>query len=162
MTITRRQFLTSTSLIVASPSVFPLFSMSTDNKEILGKVTHRCASDIAIEIISPYQNLTGKLHIPYFSRPYNSFDGEYGDETARRLLNNIYEIGLHLEKNIATLKHGLIERNIQDVNSEHCHAFFDDKFPMTIPCDTIEEIIDILMKRKRLCSQYSINKEHYE
>jgi hypothetical protein len=152
MTITRRQFLTTSSLAVASPSVFPLFSMSTDNKEILGKVTHRSASDIAIEIISPYQNLTAKLHIPYFSRPYNSFDGEYGNATARRLLNNLYEIGQHLEKHMLALKRKQNQISNHDVNSKYHWAFFEEKFPMTIPIGTREEVIHILTGRKQLCS----------
>ena len=40
-----------------------------DKTEVLGRITHRSKSDIGVEIINPYQNISSSLRIGYFARP---------------------------------------------------------------------------------------------
>ena len=104
MTMTRRKFLASSTLIAISPSVNPMLNVAPKDTEILGRFTHRTASDISVEIVYPYQHLTGRSHIPYFARPWHSYDGQHGDDTARKLLSKVFEIGHHLEGHMTALR----------------------------------------------------------
>jgi hypothetical protein len=75
-----------------------------DGIEVEGEVLHRDSGDFTVVITKPFQNIKGGLHIPYFSRPYHSFDGAYGDNSLLDALSGIYEIGTYLFENINSLK----------------------------------------------------------
>lgn len=78
-----------------------------EETEVEGEIVHRSAGDITVKIVKPYQNLSTGLHIPYFGRPYRSFDGDYGDAVAESLLNDLYHIGRHLELEMEKLREKL-------------------------------------------------------
>jgi len=74
-----------------------------DGQQVEGEITHRSASDISVKITHPHQDVSRGLHIPYFARPYASFDSDYGDKTAKDLLKSIYRICTFLYKNMDSL-----------------------------------------------------------
>ena len=59
-----------------------------DKTEVLGRITHRSKSDIGVEIINPYQNISSSLHIGYFARAHRSFADDYGDQAPGISLRN--------------------------------------------------------------------------
>lgn len=84
-------------------------SIMSGEVTVEGRITYRSGGDICVEITKPYQGLSTGLHIPYFGRPFHSFDGEYGDECAKELLTELYEIALHVESNMDSLRIALRE-----------------------------------------------------
>ena len=75
--------------------------------EVEGKITHRYASDITVQITKPFSNISMGLHIPNIARAYNSFDGEKGDTTAESLLKNLYDVGHHMDSEIFSIREKL-------------------------------------------------------
>jgi hypothetical protein len=63
-----------------------------DGQKVEGEITYRSASDINVKITNPYQDVSRGLHIPYFARPYKSFDTELGDKIAKDMLKEIYHL----------------------------------------------------------------------
>ena len=78
-------------------------SILIEGKEVVGEVTHRSASDITVRITEPY-NLSTGLHIPYFARPYRSYDSEYGDETIKGLIKKLYDLASFIDRNYEDLR----------------------------------------------------------
>jgi hypothetical protein len=74
-----------------------------DGQIVEGEITHRSARDISVKITHPYQDVSRGLHIPYFARPYKSFDAEPGDEVAKDLLENIYHLCTFIFENMGSL-----------------------------------------------------------
>jgi len=74
-----------------------------DGQKVEGEITYRCASDITVKITKPYQDVSRGLHIPYFGRPYACFDSDYGDKTAKDLLESIYRICRFTFENLDSL-----------------------------------------------------------
>jgi len=95
--------------------------------EVEYKVLHHFSNDFEIEITKPFQNITGGLHIPYFSRAYHNFDGDHGEECILSVLNNIYELGSHISENITCLKEQvhLLDQNIKKVSA---NSITEDEF----------------------------------
>lgn len=90
-----------------------------DEVAVEGQIIHRSAADIIIKITNPFENLTTGRHIPNFGRPYSSFEGEYGDERAKDLLKDLYDIALYIDTNMARIRENLDHaknsiRNIPD------------------------------------------------
>ena len=117
-----------------------------EGKTVKGDITFRNESDISVKITSPYSGLTGGLHIPYFSRPYNSFMTEYGDKTAENLLKGLWELGSYMEENQKFLKLQLALHFYQgDYSDRECQTrFFDSSFPFLIPNCTREDVLECL------------------
>lgn len=69
-----------------------------------GEVVHYSAADINVKIIKPFENISTGLHIPYFSRPYHSFEGDYGEATAEYLLKKLYDIGCYLNSEMVKIR----------------------------------------------------------
>jgi len=121
-------------------------SIRVGGVEVLGLITYRSEADITIKINSPYQGLTGGLHIPYFSRPFNSFLSSYGDSTAKHLLQNLYELGHFLKENRDFLRlQSAVCFDGKDYSDHQCqNEFFDKCFPFGIPIGTRNEVLEIL------------------
>lgn len=79
----------------------------SNNSEIEGVITHRSDRSINVEIITPYTNLSKGSSIPTFARPYQSFDGEYGDSRAKDLLGGVYTLGKYIDENFSELQQAL-------------------------------------------------------
>jgi hypothetical protein len=134
--------------------------IAVNKVEVKGKITYRSAILIDIEIIEPFQNISKGLHIPYFSRAFHSFEDDYGDQTAEKLLRELYDISKYLDKNMNSLKEKLFlfkkkinqpSLDLTDQKNWGClGSFFDNNFPMGIPYGTREGVIDILEGRKDL------------
>jgi len=75
--------------------------------EVEGKITHRYASDITVQITKPFSNISTGSHIPYFARSNRSFNGVYGDLTAKSLLKNLYDVGHHMDSEIFSIREKL-------------------------------------------------------
>ena len=135
--------------------------------EIEGKIILRTATDIEVEIISPYRNLSKAMHRPYFARRAGSLDylGVEGEQMAETLLQELYAIGHFLDANMVDLKEilALVDcGNFPDINEDNvreyfkhwgmgdCYQFFDELFPMGIPIDTRPQVLEILKGRKSL------------
>ena len=114
--------------------------------KIQGEITHRSESDITVKIISPYEGLSGSLHIPYFSRPLNSFETDYGDITAEQLLDKLYDLGRYMDKNSNFLQLQIALHFYDgDWSSEdHQKRFFDSSFPFLLPLGTTRDVLNIL------------------
>ena len=115
-------------------------------KTIKGEIIFRNEADISVKITSPYSGLTGGLHIPYFSRPYNSFMTPYGEKTAENLLKGLWELGSYMEENRKFLKLQLAFHFHQgDYSDGACQTrFFDSSFPFLIPHCTREDVLECL------------------
>ncbi len=77
--------------------------INVEGVEVEGAILHRTPCDIVVEILSPYQGLKGKSHIPYFMTMDN-FIGPFGDERARTLLEDLYLCGRFLYPNLESLR----------------------------------------------------------
>ena len=114
---------------------------------VKGVILHRSEADIFIEITEPYTNMGSGCHIPYFSRPINSFLTEYGDKMAENLLKYLYELGWYMETNRKFIKlqfalHFLDE----DYSDQKCRdRFFNSTFPFIVPIDTRDDVVRSLI-----------------
>lgn len=92
-----------------------------DGQEVEGEITYRCASDITVKITKPYQDVSRGLHIPYFGRPYASFDSDYGDKTAKYLLESVYRICKFTFENLDSLiaQYLKIEKRIKHLETRN-------------------------------------------
>ncbi len=117
-----------------------------EGKTVNGEITFRNESDISVKITSPFSGLTGGLHIPYFSRPYNSFITPYGEKTAENLLKHLWELGSYMEEHQKFLKLQLALHFYQGNYSDNeCQTrFFDSSFPFLIPNCTREDVLECL------------------
>ncbi len=77
--------------------------ITINGQEVEGEITYRCASDITVKITKPYQDVSRGLHIPYFARPYASFDSDFGNKTAKDLLECIYHLCIFIFENLDAL-----------------------------------------------------------
>ena len=75
-----------------------------DHVEVECEILHRSAGDLEIKIIKPFQNITGGIHIPYFSRDHYSFMGGYGDTRITETLHEIYGLGQYIQENMTYLR----------------------------------------------------------
>ena len=121
-------------------------SIKIDGVEAIGEITYRTEVDIAIMITKPYQGLTNRCHIPYFSRPIHSFLTDYGDKMAENLLKYLYELGWYMEKNriFIKLQFSLHFYDENFSNWESQDRFFNNTFPFIVPVGTREEVIEML------------------
>ena len=94
--------------------------------EVHGVITHRSGGDITVEITKPFKNMCKGLHIPYFSRPYRSFQGEYGDLTAIGLLKEMFDIGFFISLEIDKLSQKL--SHARDSINRITNKFDDEDF----------------------------------
>jgi len=74
-----------------------------DAQEVEGQVTRRTPSDIEVQITRPYENISMSMHVPYFARPFTDFTTECGDDVAKKLLKNIFEICKYIDANLEEL-----------------------------------------------------------
>ena len=123
-----------------------------DRKKITGVITFRCESDISVRITSPYDGLTGGLHIPYFARAYSSFRGKHGDETALDLLKKLETLGSYIKENRDFLIPQLsIHFHADDYSDWECqNRFFGSSFPFMVTVCTRDEVIRILRNPKKV------------
>ena len=121
-------------------------SIKVDDVDVIGEITYRSEADITIRIREPFQGLTHGCHIPYFSRPLNSFMTDYGERMAVNLLQYIYELGLYIKENSSTI---LLHFAAHFPEGEYSHEgarnrFFVSTFPFMIPLDLREEVIELI------------------
>ena len=125
------------------------FSIRVDGVEVSGEITYRSEADIAVRITKPYRGLSNGCHIPYFSRPINSFLTDYGDSMAENLLKYLYELGWYMEQNRKFIqlqfKFHFHDENYADWDLQN--RFFDSTFPFVVPIDTRDEVLEILRAR---------------
>ncbi len=98
-----------------------------DGTEVEGSIIHRSSSDIRIRIEKPYENILGGCHIPWFARSFHSFDGDDGDAEAKRILEELFNIGKYLDENLGNLKEKLT--CVKDkINGLAAKMLYGDKF----------------------------------
>ena len=71
-----------------------VITCSINSVSVSGEITFRSASGLTVAITAPYTGFSRSLHIPTFARRVHNFIGEYGDERALDLLEELYR-GLH-------------------------------------------------------------------
>jgi hypothetical protein len=125
-------------------------STTIDGKLVTGIITFRSESDISVRITSPFSDLTGQQHIPYFSRPYNSYLTDYGDTVAMGLLKQLLDLGSYINENQAFLKLQLSLHfyGCEYSNEESQKRFFDSSFPFLVPCSLKDQVVDIVKSRR--------------
>ena len=114
-----------------------------DGIEVKGEIIHRTEADLIIQILKPFANLSSGCHIPYFSRPINSFLTDYGIKMAENLLKYLYELGRYMETNAKFIKlqFALHFRDGDYSNQECINRFFDSTFPFVVPIDTRDDVL---------------------
>ena len=121
-------------------------TITADGITVKGQIIHRSDADINIRIISPYQGLSRGLHIPYFSRPTNSFLTSYGESTAEYLLKELYKLGRFLQENRDYLRlQSAVYFAGSDYSDRECqNLFFEKCFPFIVVIDSRDEVMKIL------------------
>ena len=121
-------------------------SIKVDGIEVVGEIFYRSEGDIGIRITNPYQGLTNGCHIPYFSRPFHSFQTEYGDKMAENLLKYLYELGKYMEENLKfiRLQLALHFHDQEYIDQDHQDRFFGSTFPFIVPIDTRDDVLEVL------------------
>ena len=120
-----------------------IFQIEVDGIEVKGEIIHRTDAELIIQISAPYTNLSSGCHIPYFSRPINSFLTSYGIAMAENLLKYLFELGWYIEKNsmFIKLQFALHFRDGDYSNQECINRFFDSTFPFVVPIDTRNDVL---------------------
>ncbi|MBT4713753.1 MAG: hypothetical protein HOB84_03165 [Candidatus Marinimicrobia bacterium] len=121
-------------------------SETIDGILVTGIITFRSESDISVRIMSPFIGLTGQQHIPYFSRPFNSYLTVYGDTVAVHLLKQLSDLGSYIDKNKAFLK---LQLSLHfygcEYSNEDCQKrFFDSSFPFLVPYSLKGQVMGLL------------------
>jgi hypothetical protein len=121
-------------------------SETIDGILVTGIISFRSESDISVRIMSPFIGLTGQQHIPYFSRPFNSYLTEYGDTVAVHLLKQLSDLGSYIDKNKAFLK---LQLSLHfygcEYSNEDCQKrFFDSSFPFLVPYSLKGQVMELL------------------
>ena len=76
--------------------------------EVEARVKYRTASDLGIELLRPYGNLSTGSHIPVYGRRFCSFIGEYGDKRIIDMMKELYEIGRFIDENFSAMEQQFI------------------------------------------------------
>ena len=121
-------------------------SETIDGILVTGIITSRSDSDISVRIVSPFSGLTVQQHIPYFSRPYNSYLTDYGDTVAMGLLKQLLDLGSYISENQAFLKLQLSLHfyGCEYSNEESQKRFFDSSFPFLVPYSLKTQVVELL------------------
>lgn len=127
-------------------SEYQEISVQVDGVEVLGEITHRSDEAIVVRITHPFKGLSNSCHIPYFSRPVNSFMTDYGERMAANLLQYIYELGLYIKEHSSSI---LLRFDAHFPKGEYSHEgsrnrFFVSTFPFMIPLDLREEVMELI------------------
>jgi hypothetical protein len=77
--------------------------------KVEGVITTRTAGDLVVAITRPYQHLTATAHLPVMARPKRSFVGHHGDERAREMLLELFQLGRFLEMKLPILRRAYAE-----------------------------------------------------
>lgn len=91
-------------------------TIDIDGTEVVGEILLRTASDLMVEIVEPYTDLTTSLHIMTLARQphgrHDGFLGEYGIQRAEQMLRALYEAGkaIHEDASIVDLFKPYYER----------------------------------------------------
>ncbi len=95
-----------------------IVKIDIDGISIEGEITHRSGGDICVKITQPFVGLDTGRHIPYFSRPGNSYLGEYGDETAEQLLLSLFRLSNYTDANIEKMheKYQAVKAQIEELS----------------------------------------------
>ena len=118
------------------------------NNSVKGHIVHLTSSDIDVIIDKPFEEISSELHIPYFSRPHNSFCNKdkkinkYGIETAEKLLVRLYEDCRFFEENRKQLVTAYLET---DSNQEEFEKTVQERHRV-IGIDTLAQLIDKYIK----------------
>ncbi|MBL8020252.1 MAG: hypothetical protein JNM27_11350 [Leptospirales bacterium] len=104
-----------------------IVTIQLGHQVITGRITYRSSSDISVSIVDPFQQLSGRVHIPSFGRAWHDFHGTYGDETAENLLRRIYEAALFMNRNTETLRAELLVLNERLANLRAQEHYFSEE-----------------------------------
>jgi len=121
-------------------------SVQVDGVEVLGEITHRSDEAIVVRITHPFKGLSHSCHIPYFSRPVNSFMTDYGECMAANLLQYIYELGFYIKEHSSSI---LLRFTAHFPQGEYSNEgtrnrFFVSTFPFMVPAGLREEVIELI------------------
>jgi len=75
-----------------------IVKIDVDGVLVEGIITYRDVGDIGVRITKPFFGMGRGIHIPGVARAVHTYDGVYGDSTARHLLRSLYDLGLMLEQ----------------------------------------------------------------
>lgn len=81
-----------------------LIKIIIDKIEVEAHVLYFGRYDFLIEIIKPFKNLSGGLHVPYYGRKAFSYNGEYGRARLIQILEYLYTLGKYLSGNMDVIK----------------------------------------------------------
>jgi len=98
-----------------------------DAQEIEGQVTRRTPGEIEVKITKPYENISMRIQIPHFARPFTDLTAEWGIDVAKKLLENIYRICEMIYANLEELieQYLTIKKRIDNLKPARMNA---DKF----------------------------------
>jgi len=121
-------------------------SVNVEGSEVVGEITLRTGSDIKVRKICSEYTLTNQCHIPYFSRPRNSFLSQYGSDMATSLLVELHQLHNYLASNRQFIRLQFLfhfrDENYSDMDCED--RFFNSTFPFEMPINLREQVMHIL------------------
>ncbi len=124
--------------------------------EVEGAILTLNDRNIDIEIVKPYQDLSGGRSIPYFAIQHISKYTDDNGYSAGYILKELYQLGKFIELNKVKLKQKYFQykQELGKLQKESCNDedidtiykieddFFNNNFPMVIPINTRKEILE--------------------
>jgi hypothetical protein len=85
--------------------------LTISGQEVEGRFLHRSDSFIEVEIVAPYKGFRDSLHMASFSRAHmpSGFRGDEGLASGKKILRQLFRLGVYLEKNRQKLLDGYME-----------------------------------------------------
>jgi hypothetical protein len=80
-------------------------NITVNGVNVTGNIIERRTFSISVEITSPFSGLVKNASMEKFSTYFRDFMGDYGDETARKLLGELYDECLVIDQNVESIKH---------------------------------------------------------
>ena len=123
-----------------------------DGQRVEGEITHRSASDINVKITRPYPDVSRGLHIPYFATSQKCFDSDFGDKTAKDLLESIYRLCTFTFENLDSLtaQYLKIRKRIKYLEAKHVSEWVFKSRRLKLRRLLKREKIDCIEYQKRL------------
>jgi hypothetical protein len=126
--------------------------IEVSSQKVCGDITHVEPNGITVAIVSPYQGFTQSMHVPYFAM---GADGvrmhkdrqmtAHGEEIARQLLREIYEIVSIFERHkgeIKTRYSVLDDAAFPEQNRlQMLSNYLETKFNIGVGVDLLEQLI---------------------
>ena len=128
--------------------------LNIDSHEVAGQVTRRTPGEIEVKITKPYENISMRTQIPHFARPFTDLTAEWGNDVAKKLLENIYRICEMIYANLEELteQYLTIKKRIDDLKPARMNVDRFREAKKRLKKNLKKGMIDNIEYQKRLIS----------